>query len=81
MRIGIVGTGQGRLRLRQWPPPCAAGARQIMLGQSHPEKPPKPIATDIRYGVPAWPQGSISATVITGDLEGADVILITAGRE
>jgi L-lactate dehydrogenase len=76
MRIGIVGTGQVGCA-------CAmaaavrGSARQIVL-VNRTRKTAEAVATDIRYGVPLGRKVDIRDGDY-GDLEGADVILITAG--
>ena len=76
MKIGIVGTGQVGCA-------CAmaaavrGSARQIVL-VNRTRKTAEAVATDIRYGVPLGRKVDIRDGDY-GDLEGADVILITAG--
>ena len=76
MKIGIIGTGNVGFA-------CAmaaavrGSAREIVL-VNRTRKTAEAVATDIRYGIPLGPKVDITDGDY-GDLEGAEVVLITSG--
>jgi L-lactate dehydrogenase len=76
MRIGIVGTGQVGCACAMAAAVRGSARRIVLVNRTR--KTAEAVATDIRYGVPLGHQVDIRDGDY-GDLEGADVVLITAG--
>jgi L-lactate dehydrogenase len=75
VKIGIIGTGNVGCACAM--AAAVRGAREIVL-VNRTRKTAEAVATDIRYGIPLGPKVDITDGDY-GDLEGAEVVLITSG--